>query len=94
MIIRIIVALFAFGILYCLASAAYCLIRSTNSSLALLGSLTWRVLASVVLFLLILLSYSLGWINPHPAAFLLKLEAAQKHGPIVEKESHDGGTPS
>ena len=93
MIIRWVVALFAVGIMYCLGSAAYCLVRTKNGSAAMLRALTWRITTSVVLFLLILLFYSLGWIHPHPAKFLMKLEAAQKYAQTVDKESYHGGTP-
>jgi hypothetical protein len=81
--VRILVVFFVFGILFCLASAAYRLLKAKGSSTNLLRPLAWRVIASVVLFFLILLFYSLGWLNPHPAKFLLKLEAAQqKHNQI------------
>jgi hypothetical protein len=90
MIIRLVVALFALGILYCLGSAAYYLIRAQTSPISMLRALTWRVIASVVLFLLILLSYSMGWIEPHPAKFLLKLEAAQKQSQTPDREGDDG----
>lgn len=92
MLIRIVVALVAAGIIACLASAAYCLISSKYTAEVMLRALTWRVIASVVLFLLILLSYSLGWIVPHPAKFLLKLEAAQKQSQTLIRESRHGST--
>ena len=83
--IRILVVFFVFGIFYCLASAGYRLIRAKGSAATMLRPLAWRVIASVVLFFLILLFYSLGWLHPHPAKFLLKLEAAQKHSQIVRQ---------
>ncbi len=92
MLIRMVVALIVAGIIYCLASAAYCLISSKYTAGVMLRALTWRVITSVVLFLLILLSYSLGWIVPHPAKFLLKLEAAQKQSQMLTRESRHGST--
>lgn len=77
MLVRIMVALFALGILYCLGSAAYSLVGAKDRSVRFFRALSWRMAASIVLFLLILLCYSLGWIHPRPAKFLLKLESAQ-----------------
>lgn len=72
-----IVAILAVVIIYCLGSAAYYLISGKKRPGLMLRALTWRITVSIVLFCFILLAYSLGWIKPHPAKFLLKLEKAQ-----------------
>jgi hypothetical protein len=95
MLIRWVVALFAVGIVYCLGSAAYALVRTRDGSALMLRSLSWRIAASVALFLLILLSYYAGWIHPRPAKFLLKLETAQQslvqaHSHAADRENHHG----
>jgi hypothetical protein len=78
------------AIVYCLGSAAYGLVREKNSANFMFGALVWRIAASIVLFLVILLSYDLGWIKPKPAKFLLRLEAA--HQSFARSHNHTGQT--
>ena len=75
---HLIVAILAAVIIYCLGSAAYYLISGRKQPGLMLRALTWRIAISIALFCFILVAYSLGWIKPHPAKFLLKLEKAQQ----------------
>ncbi|OGT64942.1 MAG: hypothetical protein A3J38_05165 [Gammaproteobacteria bacterium RIFCSPHIGHO2_12_FULL_45_9] len=66
MTFHIIVLLLFAIILYCLGSGAYHLIvHKKGHSEKLAKALTWRISLSIALFLLIILSYFLGWAHPH-----------------------------
>jgi hypothetical protein len=64
-----IVILFMIFILYSLGSALFYLVRekrgSKKDSQRVVKSLTWRIGLSLVLFILILLAFAMGWIVPH-----------------------------
>ncbi|GAB3242721.1 DUF2909 domain-containing protein [Chitinimonas naiadis] len=62
---KIIVVLLILGILAALGSAMYSLIRQKGSSERTVKALTLRVALSVALFLMLMLAYRLGWIQPH-----------------------------
>ncbi|GLR11491.1 twin transmembrane helix small protein [Chitinimonas viridis] len=62
---KIIVVLMILGILFALGSAMFSLIRSKDSSKRTVKALTLRISLSVALFLFLMLSYRLGWIQPH-----------------------------
>lgn len=64
-IMKIIVVLMILGILFALGSAMFSLIRSKDSSKRTVKALTLRISLSVALFLFLMLSYRLGWIQPH-----------------------------
>jgi hypothetical protein len=61
---KIFVAIAFILILASLASALIFLMRDKGKSNRTVLALTWRVGLSVALFLLILLCYKLGWIQP------------------------------
>ncbi|EJN03330.1 twin transmembrane helix small protein [Herbaspirillum sp. YR522] len=61
---KIFVAIAFILILASLASALIFLMRDKGKSNRTVQALTWRVGLSVGLFLLILLCYKLGWIQP------------------------------
>lgn len=71
MLLKIIVVALLIIILYCLGSAVVYLVRDGNASVRMAKALTWRIALSFVLFLLLLLGFSLGWIQPH-AIFPMK----------------------
>jgi uncharacterized membrane protein len=60
MVIALMVAVFV-----SLATALYFLIQDRNTSQSMVTSLTIRIALSVLVFLLLLLGYTLGWIHPH-----------------------------
>jgi hypothetical protein len=65
MIFKLIIILFLFIIIYSLGSALFFLVRDKGDSDRVAKALTWRVGLSLFLFVLILIAYALGWINPH-----------------------------
>jgi hypothetical protein len=65
MIFKLIIILFLFIIFYSLGSALVFLVRDKGDSDRVAKALTWRVSLSLFLFVLILMAYALGWINPH-----------------------------
>jgi len=65
MLFKLIVILFLVIILYSLGSGLYYLVRNTEETDRVVKALTWRIALSIVLFVLILLAYSFGWIAPH-----------------------------
>lgn len=60
----LIVAFLGF-ILFSLGSALYYLVRDPAHSTRAVQALTWRISLSVVLFALLMVAFSLGWITPH-----------------------------
>jgi hypothetical protein len=62
-IVRIVVILIFVGILGSLASALFYLMRDKGSSSKTVNALTVRIGMSVVLFLFLLFSYWMGWIE-------------------------------
>jgi hypothetical protein len=61
--VRIVVILIFVGILGSLASALFYLMRDKGSSSKTVNALTVRIGMSVVLFLFMLFSYWMGWIE-------------------------------
>ncbi|HEY9103628.1 twin transmembrane helix small protein [Chitinimonas sp.] len=62
---KIIAVLLILCILAALGSAMYSLIRHRGASDRTVKALTLRVALSVALFMLLMLAYRLGWIQPH-----------------------------
>ncbi len=61
---KLVVILILLGILGSLGSALVYLFRDTNDSRRTVRALTWRISLSVGLFVLLLVSYWLGLIQP------------------------------
>lgn len=64
MLIKFFVVAVLLVILYCLISALYYLLYKKDAAHTV-KALTWRVGLSVALFVLLFISYGLGWIHPH-----------------------------
>jgi len=62
-VVRILVIIAFIGILGSLASALFYLMRDKGASSKMVNALTLRIGLSVVLFLLLLFSYWMGWIE-------------------------------
>lgn len=63
---KLLVALVFIAILFALGSALVQLLRpGRQDNKAMARSLTWRIGLSIALFLLLLLAYQFGWIEPH-----------------------------
>jgi hypothetical protein len=60
----VIVGLFL-AIVLSLVSAGVALLRDRGHGTATVRALTWRISLSLLLFVLLLIGYGLGWIHPH-----------------------------
>lgn len=60
----VIIALLVF-IAFSLGSALYFLMRDPGQSTRVVKALSWRIGLSVVLFVLLMVAFKLGWITPH-----------------------------
>ena len=65
MIVKIIIILFLLFIFYALGSALYFLVRDKADSTRVVKALTWRIGLSILLFILLMVAFALGWIQPH-----------------------------
>jgi len=65
MMIKFIIVLFLLVILYSLASSFFFLVRDKGQGDRTVQRLTWRVGLSLLLFLLLWVTYTLGWIEPN-----------------------------
>jgi hypothetical protein len=65
---KAIIVLFLFSIVFALASALYFLIKDTGNSTRIVKALTWRIGLSFFLFLLLMVLYWCGVIEPHSVA--------------------------
>ncbi len=67
MLVKLIIVLFLFVILYSLGSALYYLVheRNTKDADRVVKALTWRIGLSLLLFVLLFAAYAMGWIKPH-----------------------------
>ena len=66
LIIKAIIILFLILIFFSLGSALYFLMRDKSGSEREIKALTWRIVLSCILFVLLLVAFALGWISPHP----------------------------
>ena len=65
-IIKVIIVLFFISIFFSLGSALYYMVRGNKGdSTRIVKALTWRIGLSIVLFLLLMIAYMMGWITPH-----------------------------
>jgi len=60
----LIIALLVF-VLFSLGSALYFLVRDPAKSTRVVKALTWRISLSIILFLLLMFAFKMGWITPH-----------------------------
>ncbi len=65
MIFKIIILLLIVAITYCLASGLYYLFKDDKKSNGLAKSLTLRTVLSLILFILLIIAFILGWVQPH-----------------------------
>jgi len=64
-IIKAIIVLFLISIMFALGSALYYLVHDKGDSTRIVKALTWRIGLSLILFLLLMIAFGLGWITPH-----------------------------
>ena len=72
MLFKFFVILVLLIIFYCLGSGLYYLAREGESRRQLAVALTWRVALSLFLFVLMIIAYFFGWIQPHTVMVALK----------------------
>lgn len=70
---KIIVLIVLAIILYCLGSALFFMLGRQGDAKKMVKALTWRITLSLSLFFFLILSYYLGWIEPHPLVVGVKL---------------------
>ncbi len=66
-IVKAVIVLFIFTIFISLGSALYYLVQDKGESQRTIRALTWRIGLSFLLFVLLLIAFALGWIQPHGA---------------------------
>ena len=64
MIIKIVAVLFLIFMLFSMGSGLFHLVKDEGRSDRVVKALTWRIALSIGLFLLIMVGYLLGWIQP------------------------------
>jgi hypothetical protein len=66
MLVKAIIILFLLIILYSLGSALFYLVKgSAGNDSKVVKALSWRIGLSMLLFILLFIAFSLGWIEPH-----------------------------
>jgi TRAP-type C4-dicarboxylate transport system permease large subunit len=60
-----VVVLLLITIIYCLGSAVFFMLRDKATSKSMVKALTWRITLSLLLFILLLIGFAMGWITPH-----------------------------
>lgn len=65
MIFKIIIILFLVAILVSLGSALYYLIGPKEKSEEIVKALTFRIGLSLTLFILLIIAFFMGWVQPH-----------------------------
>lgn len=67
MIMKTIVVLLLITVIYCLGSALFFMVQGKKRNpRSVVIALTWRISLSLLLFILLIIGYALGWIAPHP----------------------------
>lgn len=65
-VLKILVGLLLISIFYALGSALYYLVKDGGQSPNMIKALIWRLGLSLVLFVIILITFILHWVIPHP----------------------------
>lgn len=65
MVVKLIIVLFLIVILYALGTGLYYLVNEKNNTDQVVKALTWRIILSLVLFILLFVAFAMGWIHPH-----------------------------
>ncbi|MBV9575765.1 MAG: twin transmembrane helix small protein [Gammaproteobacteria bacterium] len=65
MIVKAIIILLIACIFFALGSALYFLVHDEAGSDRIVKALTWRIGLSLLVFVLLLFAFFMGWISPH-----------------------------
>ena len=63
--VKIILLILFVGILASLGSALFSMMKNRGQGKKTVNALTVRVILSIIVFFLLILSYGMGWIQPH-----------------------------
>ena len=63
--IKVLIILLLIAIFFALGTALYYLVSGKPTSTEVVKALTWRIALSFVLFVLLFIAFSMGWITPH-----------------------------
>ena len=63
--VKIIVLILLAGILVSLGAALFSMMRNKGQGKKTVNALTVRVILSIIVFFILILSYGMGWIQPH-----------------------------
>lgn len=66
LIIKVILGAIFILIFFSLGSALYYLVQDKGDSDRIVKALTWRIGLSILLFIILIIAFALGWIKPHP----------------------------
>lgn len=66
LLIKVILGVIFVLIFFSLGSALFYLVRDQGDSERIVKALTWRIGLSVVLFIILIIAFAMGWIHPHP----------------------------
>lgn len=64
-IIKAILLLLLVFIFFTLGSALYYLVKDRDNSDRIVKALTWRIGLSILLFVILMIAFAMGWIKPH-----------------------------
>jgi hypothetical protein len=65
MLLKILILALLIFIIFSLGSGLYYLLADRGKSTRAVKALTWRISISLVLFLVLMLAFYLGWLTPH-----------------------------
>ncbi|MBX3708308.1 MAG: twin transmembrane helix small protein [Gammaproteobacteria bacterium] len=65
LITKVILILLLGFIFFSLGSALYYLVRDKDNSTRAVKALTWRIGLSLLLFVILMVAFAMGWIVPH-----------------------------
>lgn len=63
--IKVIIVLFFVAIFFSLGRALFYLMRDKGDSTRIVKALSWRIGLSIALFILLMMAFALGYIQPH-----------------------------
>ena len=66
---EIVIVLFIVAIVFSLASSLRYMLKGSDASTKMVKALTLRIGLSLLLFILLIISFWMGWIQPHQARF-------------------------
>lgn len=66
LLIKVILGAIFILIFFSLGSALYFLVQDKGDSDRIVKALSWRIGLSMLLFVILLIAFALGWIRPHP----------------------------